>query len=249
MMRNDKNIALVTGSAIRIGKSIILALVREGFAVAIHYNNSISEARSLADEINSSGGSAIIVCADLSSPDETKAIIPHINKNFGTVNLLINNASCFINDNISNFTTEILNKHLAINLQAAMILSQSFINQNDKPKGNIINMLDYSVLNPPAKFLSYNISKSALLTLTKSLALTLAPHIRVNAIAPGPLLANDRQNKARFEESLRTTPLGLSTNQQEICDTVKYILATKSITGQVITLDGGRHLDNSYEYF
>jgi NAD(P)-dependent dehydrogenase (short-subunit alcohol dehydrogenase family) len=134
-------------------------------------------------------------------------------------------------------------------LNAALILAQQMFKQSDDIKANIINMLDYAVINPPQNFLSYGITKSALFSLTKNLALSLAPNIRVNSIAPGPVIANHRQSAERFNESFCASPLGFSASLEEIANTVKYILNTSSLTGQTIILDGGKHLSNSYRYF
>jgi NAD(P)-dependent dehydrogenase (short-subunit alcohol dehydrogenase family) len=247
-MKNlSKKIALVTGSATRIGGIIATYLAKRSWSVILHYNNSKDEAMIMAEKL-AKITDVFLIKADLSSSLDAQSLIPIINQKFGIVNLLINNASYFQNDNLENLDDHILNKHLQINLNASLILSKYIAKQQPNLKANIINLLDCSIANPTINFLSYKISKSALAYATKSLALSLAPFVRVNAICPGPVLASSNQSASHFNDLCKNTPLGYSATTLEICRTIDFILKTKSITGQLIFLDGGVSLTEHIDY-
>lgn len=234
---------LITGAAKRIGRSIATSLAEDGWNIAIHYNNSEKEALDLKNEIEKFGRKAAIIKADLADPEQLKKIIPAANEKLGKLACLINNASIFKNDNISNLSEELWNEHMDVNLKAPLLLSQAFATQLPKnTEGNIINIIDYMVWSLPKNFLSYSISKSALLSLTQMLAIQLAPNIRVNGIGPGNCLPNEFETQEHFDKAISLTPLGKAGDLQEICKTLKYIISSHSMTGQMIALDGGKHL-------
>ncbi|MFN7038517.1 MAG: SDR family oxidoreductase [Alphaproteobacteria bacterium] len=241
-------IALITGSAIRIGSEIANYLISNHWKVIIHYNKSKAQALKFISEIREQHTYAEIYAkkADFNNENEIRELIQSINNEIGQIDLLINNAAVFENDNIDNFKPSNLNKHMNVNLLAPIILIQEFKNQYTGNEGNIINMLDYCVEKLPDKFFSYTISKSALWTVTKMLAPLIAPNIRINAIGPGPVLTL-RQSPENFHKACMNTPLKKGSTIDEICNTIGYILKTPSLTGQHIMLDSGRHLSN-YEY-
>jgi NAD(P)-dependent dehydrogenase (short-subunit alcohol dehydrogenase family) len=247
---SKKKIALITGGATRIGREISLSLAKNGWYTIIHYNSSESEAISILNQIKfDSSQNAEIIKANFEESSDVHKIIPYINQNYGIVDLLINNASYFSNDNILDVNADNLEKHLKVNLYGPLMLSQSFALQPGLIESNIINILDYCVLDIPTdNFLSYSLSKSALWTLTKRLAVELAPKIRVNAIAPGPTMPSKRQSQENFDKSFVSSPLNRGSTTEEICNTIEYIISTPSVTGQVIALDGGRHLSKE-KYF
>ena len=177
---------LITGSSKRVGRSIAMKLAERGFNVAIHYNKSSKESYSLQKELKKYNVKVKTFQLDLQKTDKIKVFFKKVVNYFGEVNILINNASTFEFDSIKNATIKSYDKHLDVNLKAPFFLSKYFVEARGKKKGNIINILDQRVMNTTPYFTSYTISKSALLTLTRSLALSLAPKIRVNAIAPGP---------------------------------------------------------------
>ncbi len=232
---------LITGAAKRIGKAIALSLAADGWDVAIHYNNSAKEAEETAGQIRQLGRKAIIIQADLTDDAQVKTIFAKARKELGHISCLINNASIFKNDNISNLQTATMAENMATHLYAPLILAQEFSEQL-KGDGNIINMLDYCVLNLPDKFLSYAISKSALWTATQMIARQLAPAIRVNGIGPGNCLMNYMENQEHFEKACKATPLEKPTSVDEVCNAVKFILSSPTMTGQIIALDSGKHL-------
>ncbi len=240
----ENKLVLITGAAKRIGRNIAESLAADGWNVAIHYHNSASDAEDALKYIKSLGVNASIFKADLNNQQQTHDLIGQVNKEMGTVTCLINNASIFKNDTIDNFTDTSWNENMAVNLYAPTILIQEFIKQlPDGQEGNIINMLDYSVWRYPEKFMSYTASKAGLWALTQQLAFSLAKRkIKVNAIGPGNTLPNQHESDERFRKARLASPLGIGADPAEISLAVKFILSASSMTGQMLALDGGKHL-------
>jgi NAD(P)-dependent dehydrogenase (short-subunit alcohol dehydrogenase family) len=233
--------ALVTGSARRIGRAIALDLGARGWAVAVHYHGSAAAAHAVVREIVESGGRAEALQADLRDEAATRTLVSGAARALGApVDVLINNASVFENDDLRSATRESWDAHMDTNLRAPFVLCQEFDAQ--KRPGNIVNILDERVWKPTPYFASYTLSKSALWTLTRTLALALAPTIRVNGIGPGPVLPSPRQTEEQFARQVAALPLKRGPALAEICDAVRFILGTPSMTGQMIALDGGQHL-------
>ena len=243
MPEPTRRVALVTGGARRIGRTLALALAKDGWTVAVHYNTSHAQANTLVQEIEDVGGHAIAVHADLGDESQVLQVIPEVRTLAGSFDLLINNAAHFRHDTFSTMTRDTWDAHLETNLRAPFVLTQQFAAQRATAAvGVVINLLDQSVWNPPSDFISYTISKSALWVLTRTAAMALAPNVRVNAIGPGPTLQGQRQSQSHFDAMVAGAPLGRTTTPEEIYDAVKYVLATPSLTGQMIALDGGQHL-------
>ena len=235
--------ALVTGAARRIGRAIALDLARHGWAVAVHCRRSESEAREVVGLIERGGGRAALVRADLARESETETLVPRAVEALGPLGCLVNNASTFELDLADTVTRASWDAHLETNLRAPFLLTQAFARQLPADQsGNVVNLLDQRVWNLTPYFVSYTVSKTGLWTLTRSLALALAPRIRVNAIGPGPALKSPRQTEADFARQCEMTPLRRGTSPEEICDAVRFILGAPALTGQMIVLDGGQHL-------
>ncbi len=232
----------MTGGGARIGKAIALDLGRRGWKVAIQYRSSADSAQQVADQICAAGSHAVALQAHLSDPDAVRSLIPKAAEELGPVNCLINNASLFEHDTVETVTDASWRSHMEVNLHAPLILSQAFAEQPSAREGNVINLLDQRVWKLTPHFLSYTVSKTGLWTLTRTLAMALAPRIRVNAIGPGPTLPSPRQTKEQFERQCAATPLERGATTDEICRAVGFILETPSLTGQMIALDGGQHL-------
>ena len=243
MTKKQNGTILITGAAQRIGREIAYGLASEGRAVAIHYKNSSVEALKIVSDIKQAGGNAYAIQCDLADEPAVSLLIAEINKKLPPVTALINNASLFERDDVGNVTKSSWDLHMAINLRAPFILTQSLANGlKANEKANIINILDQRVENLTPYFISYTLSKSALWTLTKTTASALAPNIRVNAIGPGATLPSIRQSKKQFARQVESTPLQVKVEVSEITNAVKFILAANSMTGQLITLDSGQHL-------
>ena len=236
-------VALVTGAARRIGAAIARDLARHGWAVAVHYRASEGEAEALAREIEAEGGRTATIACDLAREAEVETLIPRAVEALGPLTCLINNASVFEMDKIDSVTRESWDRHIETNLRAPLVLSQAFARQlPEGMNGNIVNLLDQRVWKLTPYFLSYTVAKSALWTLTRTLALALAPRIRVNGIGPGPALPSERQSLEQFRHQQAAVPLQHGPELAEIAAAVRFILASPSMTGQMIALDGGEHL-------
>ncbi len=234
---------LVSGAAHRIGRAIAFDLAANGFGVAVHYLSSKDKAEEVVASIQEVGGRAVAVKADLESEDEVKTIIPAAAEVLGPLTVLINNASMFENDTVENCTRESWDMHMNVNLRAPFVLSQMFAAQvPDGVEGAIVNILDQRVWNLTPFFMSYTVSKAALWTLTQTLALALAPKVRVNGIGPGPTIKNVRQSEEDFARQWSETPMQRRVMPDEIADGVRFIINAPSMTGQMIALDGGQHL-------
>jgi len=240
---SKKNNILITGGSKRIGKEISLAVANNENNIIIHYHKSLKEASKLKESVEKLGSQCAVIKCDLSKKKSVEGLIKRANKFFGPVNHLINNASVFENDNINNFTIDSWNKHMNINLYAPLKLSQDVRKLLPaKSKGHIINILDQNVIKPEISFLSYSLSKATLYSATKILAKSFAPNIRVNAIGPGPTIKNVNQSSKHFDKSVKKTLLKIGSPPEEIARTVKFLLESRSITGQFILVDGGEHL-------
>lgn len=236
-------VALVTGGARRLGRAIALALAGAGFDVAIHYNGSTDEAEALAAEITRLGRRAAAFRADLMQEAEVAALLPAVRAQLGPVGVLVNNASTFERDEWDDATRAGWDLHLEPNLRAPFVLMQDFARAlPETAEGVVINMLDQRVLSLTPHFVTYTVSKAGLWALTQQMALALAPRIRVNGIGPGPTLPSPRQTAAQFERQCASVPLRRGSSPQEIGAAVLALVALPSITGQILTLDGGQHL-------
>jgi NAD(P)-dependent dehydrogenase (short-subunit alcohol dehydrogenase family) len=235
--------ALVTGGARRIGRAIVEDLSTAGFAVAIHYHGSDTEARELAGALNEEGGKVTIVRADLTDMTAGAGMLDEVAETLGPVRLLVNNASIFADDEATDFTWENWQRHFAIHLKAPVELSRRFAEAlPEGADGLVVNMIDQRVWKLSPRFFTYTLSKSALWTATRTMAQALAPRVRVNAIGPGPTLQGERQTKADFDAQVEALLLGRGPALSEFGATIRYLWDTPSVTGQMIALDGGQHL-------
>lgn len=235
--------ALVTGAARRIGRAIALRLAADGWNVAIHYGGSREDAEATARDVRQAGAKAVTLAADLAREDEAEALVGRATDALGPIGLLVNNASVFEPDRLATVTSAGWHGHMATNLRAPVILMQRFAALlPDRDDGVIVNILDQRVLNPTEDFLSYTVTKTALWSLTRTLALDLAPRIRVCGVGPGPTLPNPRQDPADFEAQAGSVPLRRAVAPSEVADAVAYLAHARSVTGQMIAVDGGQHL-------
>jgi NAD(P)-dependent dehydrogenase (short-subunit alcohol dehydrogenase family) len=242
-MRNSPPIALVTGGAQRVGRAIVLDLAKHGHAVAIHCNASREAADRLASEISGNGGRATVVQADLSDMNAVEQIIPRAAAALGPVRLLVNNASVFDDDSADTYVQETWDRHFAVHLKApAMLTRQMAAALPENADGLVVNVIDQRVWRLTPRFFSYTLSKSALWTATQTMAQAFGPRLRVNAIGPGPTLMNERQNSADFQKQVGALILKQGPDLSEFGATIRYLWDARSVTGQMIALDGGQHL-------
>ena len=208
--------------------------------MVLHANRSRGAAEALAARIENGGGKAAVVVADLADAKAVGGLIPAAA--FAPLTLLVNNASVFEDDEIGNLDRADFEATMAINLTAPLFLAQAFAAQATKASdASIVNIVDQRVLRPTPKFFSYTMSKSALHAATVTLAQALAP-LRVNAVAPGPVLPSPRQTDALFAAQAAAVPLGRGPSPEDIAAAVVYLAAATSVTGVTLPVDGGQHL-------
>lgn len=234
--------ALVTGGAKRIGEAMVRDLAAHGFAVAVHANQSLAEAQGLVNEINGGGGKAVALRADLTDPQAAAKLVGDARAALGPIGLVVNNASVFERDAAHYVDLAVWERHFALHVKAPALIAAAFAQQTELSEGLIVNIVDQRVWKLTPEFFSYTLSKSALWTMTQTMAQAFAPIIRVNAIGPGPALASERQAAPDFARQINGLPLKQGPKLAEFGATLRYLFATPSITGQMIALDGGQHL-------
>jgi NAD(P)-dependent dehydrogenase (short-subunit alcohol dehydrogenase family) len=239
----EANKIIITGGATRIGAAIAEKLSNQGVEMVIHYNKSRVSAERLKKKLSRNGTKIYLIKGDLSKETDLNKIVKFSKAKLKYFDCLINNASLFENDKIENFTTDSWGKHLRTNLRTPALLSREFSKSVKGTNNNIINIIDQRVFKLTPFFFSYTISKTGLYTLTKTSAMSLAPKVRVNGIAPGPTLKNKRQSDKHFKKQYLATPLKKQVDVKEICNAVDFFIKNRSITGQVIAIDSGQSLN------
>lgn len=245
--------ALVTGGAQRLGAAMVRFLAERGYAVAVHYNSSSGEADTLVSELRAKGVTAAAVGADLLDEDACQTLVARASDALGEpLTCLINNASIFEYDNIATATRESWDRHIGSNLRAPYVLTQRFAEQapeaeadeNGEPLASslIINMVDQRVRKLTPEFSTYTIAKMGLWALTQTAAQGLAPHVRVNAIGPGPTMQGARQSAEHFARQRSNTILKRGADPEGITQALGYFLDARGVTGQLLCVDGGQHL-------
>ncbi|MFC2952636.1 SDR family oxidoreductase [Marinicaulis aureus] len=234
--------ALITGAGKRLGRAMALALADAGYDVAVHYNSSSADADAVVSMIEAKGRRAAAVKADLSKETETAALVDAARHALGPLTVLVNSASAFEHDDMASMTRDSWDLHMEVNLRAPVKLAQDFAAQ--APTDSlIVNIIDQRVLKLTPQFLSYTASKAALFALTQTMAQALGPKgVRVNAIGPGPTLKNPRQSDQDWQRQNQSTILGHGADPEDICGALLYLLSARSVTGQMIAVDGGQHL-------
>jgi NAD(P)-dependent dehydrogenase (short-subunit alcohol dehydrogenase family) len=246
--------ALITGAARRLGRAMALDLAASGCDVAIHYNGSAEEAEATAQEARALGVAAVTLQADLLDEASVGGLVDRAADGLeGRLDLLINNASLFENDQVGTITRASWDRAFESNLRAPVHLTQSFAAQAPRAvldagsepvaQACVINMIDQRMLKPTPFFQSYTLAKAGLHMFTRTAAQALAPHVRVAAIGPGPTLRADRQSEAHFRRQREACPLGRGADPADIVAAMRFILGCKAFTGQMVAIDGGQHLN------
>ena len=237
-------IALVTGGAKRIGRCITEALANNGYDIALHYHTAKAEAEVTADIVRQCGRQVKNFAGDMTDIGMAQDLWQNVTQNFGVPCVYVNAASLFERDDMLNFSLDLWEKHIRIHcttpLEITRLLAQ------DLPKtqtGSVVHLIDQRVERPNPDFFSYTASKMLCKSLTQLCAMSLAPHIRVNAISPGPVLQGARQTTEDFMRQADMTPLGLPVTPDSVAGAVLFLVQTPSITGQIITIDSGQSLD------
>ena len=234
---------IITGGATRMGAAIARKLSGPNIEILIHYNKSKLKAEKLKKELSNKGSKVYLVKGNLSKETDIKKIIKFAKSKLKNFDCLVNNASLFENDKLENFSLDSWSKHLRTNLRAPALLTKEFARNVKGKNNNIINIIDQRVFKLTPYFFSYTLSKTGLYTLTKTSAMSLAPNIRVNAIAPGPTIKNQRQSEKHFKKQYLATPLKRQVDVEQICNAVDFFIKNISITGQVLAIDSGQNLN------
>ncbi len=231
---------LITGAGARLGKALALRFAREGCDVALHYNTSDTGAREAAGAIREMGRQAVLLQADLGDPEACKTLVERAIDALPHLDGLINSASVFERDTLATMEAAFFSHHRRINAEAPLFLGQTFW-RKIAGDGWILNLIDAKVRQITPEFFSYTLSKLALEDVTRMLAMACAPKVRVNAIAPGLVLRSGAQSDADFERVHDLNPLKYGPRAEDICDMAVTLANARATSGQIVTVDGGRH--------
>lgn len=236
---------LVTGAAKRLGREIALTLARAGWRVAVHYRDSVEEARKTVADCAKLAGTSASFRANLGNETAVRNLLPGVVEALGQVDAIVNSASTFEHDTPENFSFAAMEKHMRANTGAAILLSQALhahLLTREGAQGAVVNLLDQKLWNPNPDFVSYTLSKAALESANTMLALALAPRVRVVGVAPGLTLTSHMLTPEKFEALHKLSPLGRSSTAADVAATVAFALENQSITGTTLLVDGGQHL-------
>lgn len=235
-------VALVTGGAVRIGRALSLGLADEGWDVAVGFHTSGDDARGVAERIEAAGRRALLCPGDVSDAADVEAIAERIRGGLGRLDLLVNNASTFFRGELLEVPEEEWERTMAVNVKGPFLLVRSLAGLLSRARGSVVNVLDLSALRPWTDHPHHSVSKAALLHLTRVMARALAPEVRVNAVAPGTVLPPEDYTGEQIEASRQRTLLGSLGTPDDVVRTVLFLARSTFVTGEVIVVDGGRHL-------
>ncbi len=240
---SNRPVALVTGSAQRIGRAIALELAAHGWDVAVHYRQSAASAAQTVAALREAGARAEAFGADLADEAACEGLVPAVARAFGRIDAVVNNASAFELDTVESFSMAVMDRMWRANTAPPILLARA-LHRALPPggRGAVINLLDQKLWNPNPDYLSYTLSKAALEAANTMLAQALAPRVRVCGVAPGVTLHSGGMNDAEFEASHRMTPLGRSSTPDDIARAVRFLLESPAVTGTTLLVDGGQHL-------
>jgi pteridine reductase len=258
-MELDGKVAIVTGGAVRLGRALALALAEQGARLVIHYGSSAGPAQETVTEIKAMGSDALAVQADFSQSGQAPSIVERAVAHFGQVDILVNSAAIFEPGKWNDTTEANWDRHFAINLKSPFFLSQAFAKhvgperacpepcpeqsrRDSRRTGHIVNIADWRGVRPGIGHVAYTLTKAALIAMTKSLALALAPNIQVNAIAPGMILPPPGKDPSYLERQAGQIPAQRVGSPQEIAKALLFLLRSDFVTGELIFVTGGQHL-------
>ncbi len=235
-------VALVTGGAVRVGRAICLALAEAGFHVVVNYHSSEPEAREVSQRIEELGQRAFVAQADVSNPEEVTWLIEKVRERMGRLDLVVNNASLFRQVPLLDIENEDWDRVMGVNLKGPFLVAREAAPLLGAEGGSVINLVDLSAFRPWEEFPHHSVSKAALLHLTRVMARSLAPKIRVNAIAPGSVLLPDGHSEEQEQRAIDRTVLGHLGSPEDVARTVLFLDRSPFITGEVVVVDGGQSL-------
>ena len=234
--------ALITGGAKRIGQDLALSLAEKGWNIALHYRNSLAEAKSTSKKIEASGSRCKLFYGDLENSQEAVDMIKQVLVEFPNLDLLVHNASVFDESSFANVDEEVFDRQINVNFKSPFFMTQHYTNHCSK--GHVVNILDSKIQSNQAMlFTAYNLSKKAMMHLTQMTALDLAPGFRVNGIAPGPVYRAEHASEEEFKQRIMETPLKIEISGQIISNALSYLIENQNLSGQIIYCDNGGHLN------
>lgn len=241
----DPRRALVTGGAVRVGRAIAIALGRAGWNVLVHYHRSEGDADSVVAEIRAAGGGGWAVGADLTEPEQITALFRACEDRLGGLELLVNNAARFPRSRPEEVRPEDWDAVFALNARAPFLCAVEAARVMGEAGGNIVNVADVAAFEAWPSYAPYAASKAALVSLTRSLAVAWAPRVRVNAVAPGPVLLPEDTGEEERRRAAESTALGRIGSPEDVAEAVLYLAAADFVTGEVLRVDGGEHVARS----
>ena len=238
----DGRVALVTGGGTRVGRVIALALGRAGVRVGVHYAGSEKGARDTAEEIIGMGTDARTLPGDLMDPATAPRLVEHAAKVFGSFDVLVNSAAVMLRTPVGEVLVEDWDAMFALNLRAPFFLAQAAARVMPERGGSIVNIADLAAFETWRGYIPHSITKAGIVQMTRGLAHALAPKIRVNAVAPGPVLLPEGWTQEQADKLISSTPLGRLGSPEDVAQAVLYLLSADYVTGETIIVDGGRHV-------
>jgi pteridine reductase len=235
-------VGVVTGAGRRVGRAIAVGLAREGVRVAVHHHSAADGAEEVVSEITAMGGEATAFSADLTVADAATHLIDDVAAHFGSLDILVNSAAIMRRTPIGTVTADTWDEIFALNLRAPFFAAQAAARSMGTRGGSIVNIADLAGLEAWSAFVPHGISKAGVIQMTRGLAHALAPHIRVNAVAPGAVLLPEHWDAAAADHLIATTPLRRLGSPDDVVGAVLYLLRADYVTGETLVVDGGRHV-------
>jgi pteridine reductase len=239
---DEQPVALITGGAVRVGRAIVCELARCGYRVAVHANTSLDKAQQLVDELSDDGVDAAAFGAELRDEDATRAMIDRVHRHFGRLDALVNSAAIWSPTSLATTAADDLRRFFDVNTVGTFVCCQhaGLIMADQKAGGAIVNIGDWATRRPYKNYSAYFISKGSIATMTRALAVELAPRVRVNAVLPGPVLLPDSLSEREKSESIAGTLVKRSGRPEDVAKAVAFLLEDDFVTGVCLPVDGGR---------
>lgn len=238
-----RKVAMVTGGAVRVGRALSLGLAEAGYDVVVNYRSSAGPAREVARRIDGLGRNCMTLQGDVSSAGDVEAMATAVREEAGRLDLLVNSASLFDSGDLLEVEEGRWDSVMAVNVKGPFLLVKALAPMLLEASGSVVNVVDLSAFQAWTEYPHHSVSKAALLQLTRVMARVLAPRVRVNAVAPGVVLPPEDEPESHTERHQDRTPLGEIGTPEDVLRTVLFLAASPFITGEVILVDGGRHLE------
>jgi pteridine reductase len=242
-------VALVTGGAVRAGRAITLALADTGYDIVVNYHSSEAAARTLEAELIIQGREVLLAPGDVSDASAVDRMGQAVRERFGRLDVLVNSAATFVSTSLLEIESEEWDRVMGVNLKGPHLLVREFAPLLRSSRGTVVNVADHMGLKPWVRYAHHSIAKAGLVHLTRIQAVALAPEVRVNAVAPGLVLAPESMSEAAVEKEVQSTPLQRPGTPEDVTRTVLFLVESPFITGQTIVVDGGGTLDETPGFY